>query len=128
MLFKDLMKKNKSENNKSTYECQIFEPGVDIFENQSEIILYADIPGIDKKNVNVTLENSLLKIDAKVDSDEYGNLKPLYTEYQIGHYHREFKIGESIDRDSIQASVENGVLTLKLKKSLESQPRRITVN
>ena len=128
MLFKDLMKKNRSENNKSTYESQIFEPGVDIFENPSEILLYADIPGIDKKNVNVTLENSLLKIEASVDSNEYSGLKPLYTEYQVGHYHREFKIGESVDRDSIQASVENGVLALRLKKSQEAQARRITVN
>ncbi len=132
MTLKELFKKDKKEvdtkEGEITYACRFYQPNVDILENDSEIVLYADIPGVNKEDVEVTVENNTLKLSAKIDPSEYRDLKPLYTEYGLGHFTREFKLGGKIDKDSIVANIDNGVLSLKLKKSQEVLPRRIEIH
>lgn len=58
---------------------------------------------------------------------EYEALEPVYAEYNVGHYARAFTLSDKIDQNGISAELEDGVLTLRLKKAKEAVPRRITI-
>lgn len=102
-------------------------PQVDIFEDKKEIILYLNVPGASKENVHVNIENKVLSIEADVRTDGYQNHRPLYAEYNVGHFFRKFKITDSIDTEKIKAVVESGVLILTLSKKEILQPKTIEV-
>jgi HSP20 family protein len=85
------------------------------------------LPGVDKKDLSVDLENDVLKIDARIDFSKYEGLDPLYTEYNVGHFSRAFTLSSKIDQQQIRAQLEDGVLTLTLKKSREAMPRKIAI-
>ena len=86
-----------------------------------------EVPGVDKKDLSVDLENDVLKIDARIDFSKYEGLDPLYTEYNVGHFSRAFTLSSKIDQQQIRAQLEDGVLTLTLKKSREAMPRKIAI-
>ena len=80
-------------------------------------MVLADVPGVAPETVNVHVEGDELTIEGRVPADEYKGLKPLYVEYGVGGFYRRFTLGETIDRNSINAQVRNGVL-----ESLEPLP------
>ena len=104
-----------------------FVPEVDIFESAEGLRLWADMPGVDEKDVQVTLQNGMLTIEGMVSMNPYRNLVPLYTEYNVGNYYRQFMVNEDIDPAKIQASIRNGVLEVSLPKAETARPRRIEV-
>ena len=105
-----------------------FIPAADIFETDGALTLLLEMPGVDRNNVNVQIENDVLRVEGRIDYAAYKEVEPVYTEYNIGHYTRSFTLSNKIDRDGITARVEDGVLTLTLPKAKEVQPRRIAVN
>ena len=86
-----------------------------------------EIPGVEKKDVDVALENDVLRVEGRIDFSKYEGLEPLYTEYNVGHFARAFTLPRKIDQQQIGAQVEDGVLTLTLRKAKEAQPRRIAI-
>ena len=86
-----------------------------------------EIPGVEKKDVAVNLENDVLRVEARVDFSKYVGLDPVYTEYNVGHYTRAFTLSSKINRDKIGAQLEDGVLTLTLSKANEAKPRQIAI-
>ncbi|MBF0362674.1 MAG: Hsp20/alpha crystallin family protein [Oligoflexia bacterium] len=120
-------KKELETTSEKTYSCKVYVPDTDIYENDKEIILEVDIPGVNKNDVKIQLENSVLSIEAKMRPQDYDKLNPLYSEYNIGHFYREFRIGEMVERDKIDASVNNGVLKLTLPKIEKLKPKQIAV-
>jgi HSP20 family molecular chaperone IbpA len=78
--------------------------------------------------MDVHLENDVLRVEGRVDFGNYEGLEPLYTEYNIGHFARAFTLSSKIDQQQISAKVEDGVLTLTLKKAREAMPRRINIS
>jgi len=68
-----------------------------------------------------------LSVEGRVKFDKYEGLEPVYTEYNIGPYHRSFQLSNTIDQSKISAEMRDGILTLVLPKSAEAKPRRITV-
>jgi HSP20 family protein len=66
-------------------------------------------------------------VEGEIDFGQYHGMEPVYTEYNVGHYARGFTLSSKIDRDSISAQLDDGVLTLTLPKVKESVPRRIAV-
>jgi HSP20 family molecular chaperone IbpA len=104
-----------------------FRPDVDIVEQKDAFVVVADLPGVDDRHVEVRLENGLLSIDAALASEPEASWTPLYAEYRLGGYHREFSLSEAIDADAIEARMSAGVLHLRLPKTSRHQPRRITV-
>ena len=105
---------------------RVFIPAVDIFETPQALVLVADMPGVAGDSVTLDLKENLLTIHGQVGPfPEKENL--LAQEYAIGDYYREFQVGELIDKDKIEASVKNGVLTLTLPKAEKAKPRRIEV-
>ena len=105
----------------------VFRPDIDILERSDGFLIYADLPGVDDRSVNVQLEEGTLTLEAQLATMPDAGWKPLHEEYQFGSYHREFRISEGIDRDGVSARMRNGVLELHLPKSAERQPRSIPV-
>jgi len=111
----------------STMPARLFQPQTDIFETSEALTLVLEMPGVDKGSVEVKVENDLLNIHGRVDFSKYDGLQPLYTEYNIGHFARSFTLSNKIDQQQINAKLEDGVLTLTLKKAKEAVPRKISV-
>ena len=105
---------------------RVFLPRVDIFETPQALVLVADMPGVSGDTVTLDLKDNLLTIFGQVGQpSEKESL--LSQEYSIGDYYREFQVGELIDKNKIEATVKDGVLTLTLPKAEEIKPRRIEV-
>jgi len=103
-------------------------PDVDICENNDSLWLWADMPGVDEKSIEVKLADGVLSIEGQVSLKEYDSLSPLYTEYNIGNFARRFTVSNDIDAEHIQARMANGVLTVELPKAARAKPRRIPVS
>ena len=103
-----------------------YSPRFDIWENDDEMILYGDLPGVMPEDLEVRFENPVLTIHGKV-SPRHNDIKFLQGEYGIGDFHRTFTIGEAIDTEKISAELKNGVVTVHLPKSEKVKPRRIEV-
>ena len=104
-----------------------FVPDVNIYEFDESLKLWADMPGVKEQDVNVTLKDGVLTIIGQVATDMYAGLRPLYTEYNVGNYHRQFSLNENIDESKIRAMLRNGVLELELPKKEKARPRQIEV-
>jgi HSP20 family protein len=102
-------------------------PDVNIYEFDESLKLWADMPGVKEKDVEVTLKDRVLTIIGKVDTDMYAGVRPMYTEYNVGNYYREFALNEDIEESKIRAALRNGVLELELPKKERAKPRRIEV-
>ena len=102
-------------------------PEVNIYEFDDSLKLWADMPGVKEKDVNVTLKDGVLTIVGQVATDMYAGLRPMYTEYNVGNYHREFVLNEDIDESKIRATLRNGVLEVELPKKEKARPRQIEV-
>jgi HSP20 family protein len=115
---------NKEE---KTIPGRYFVPQADIFETDDALTVIMEMPGVEKKNVSIALENDIVRVEGQIDFGQYQGMEPVYTEYNVGHYARGFTLSSKIDRDSISAQLDDGVLTLTLPKVKESVPRRIAV-
>ena len=102
-------------------------PDVNIYEFDDSLKLWADMPGVKEKDVNVTLKDGVLTVVGQVAADTYAGLRPMYTEYNVGNYHREFVLNEDIDESKIRATLRNGVLEVELPKKEKARPRQIEV-
>lgn len=110
-----------------TRSGKVFTPLVDIYENNDEMVVMADMPGVDEKTIDITLEQHVLTIEGQVKPYIPEGFNLSYWEYEIGDYRRSFTLTDTIDRDKIEASYKNGVLMLKLPKVEPAKPRKITV-
>ena len=103
-----------------------FTPRVDIFENDKELTLFAEVPGVRPEDVNLRYENGELLLHGRIQPRPE-NKTPLLQEYEDGDFYRAFTIHESIDAGRIAAECKNGVLTVHLPKVEAVRPRQITV-
>jgi HSP20 family protein len=97
---------------------RVYIPSVDIIEREDDILLIADMPGVDDKSLDITLEKDMLTIDGH-------SLR--VSEYGIGDYHRVFTLSDEIDKEKINATVRHGVLRLTLPKAEAVRSRKIPV-
>jgi HSP20 family protein len=111
----------------STRPGAVFRPDIDILENPDGYVVYADLPGVDDKSIDVRLDRGTLTLDARLTTRPETGWNPIHAEYRIGSYHREFRISEDIDTSGVSAKMKNGVLELVLPKSANRRPRAIQV-
>ena len=105
---------------------QFVTPEVNIYETKDGYVLKADLPGVNKAGLDITLEgNELTIIGHRTAGDP--SRSPLYRESLAADYRRVFELDPAIDTARINAQVEQGVLTLHLPKTEEVKPRKITV-
>jgi HSP20 family protein len=120
-------KRELEEKQESTIPARVFLPTADIYEDEDALSVVLEMPGVDKSNVEVSIEDGLLRVGGRLDFAKYQDLQPLYTEYNIGNYSRSFSLSDKIDQNKIAAEMKDGVLSLKLPKVKEAKPRTIQI-
>ena len=120
-------KREQEKREETTIPARVFLPTADIYETQDALTVILEMPGVEKGNVNVRVEDGLLHVEGRLDLSKYQGLQPLYTEYNVGHYARSFQLSSKIDQGKIEAALKDGVLSLTLPKVEEAKPRTINV-
>ena len=121
-------KREVEKKQESTIPTRAFLPITDIFETDQALSVILEMPGVDKDNVDISVENDTLTIQGRIDYSKYEGLQPVYTEYNIGHYVRTFQISGKIDQGQISAELRDGVMKLVLPKAEKAKPRKIKVS
>jgi len=104
-------------------------PAVDIYETENELVLKADIPDMNEKDLDIRVENNMLtirgerKFEQKVKEDNYLRIERTY-----GSFSRSFGLPNTVNTEGIKAEYKNGVLTVELPKRAESKPKQVKVN
>src|SRR6266699_3285273 len=104
-------------------------PAVDIYETEHELVVKADLPEVDPKDLDIRVENNILtirgerKFENKVNEENY-----LRVERSYGSFSRSFQLANSVNSEAIKADYQNGVLTLSIPKREEAKPTQIKVN
>jgi HSP20 family molecular chaperone IbpA len=106
---------------------RVFMPTADIYETNDALTVILEMPGVEKSNVDVRVEDDVLRVTGQLDLSKYKGLAPLYTEYNIGNYARNFRLSNKIDQNKIAAELKDGVLWLTLPKAEEAKPRTIEI-
>nr|WP_321402625.1 Hsp20/alpha crystallin family protein [uncultured Desulfobacter sp.] len=117
--------KTENKNVEKTRELRTATPSVDIYENENEILLYADMPGVHKEDVTVNIENGKLSISGVRRLDHQG--VSTWEEFVDIEYVRSFSIPQTINVEDVQAKLKDGVLTLHLPKSEAAKPRLVEI-
>ena len=123
-LFNDAFEGNTQESNLTTWA-----PAVDIFENEHDLSVKADLPGIDPKDLDIRVENNILTIrgERKFEKNqEQGDY--LRVERAYGSFSRSFALSNTVNTEAIKADYQNGLLTLLIPKREEAKPKQIKVN
>lgn len=100
-------------------------PAVDIYENENEILLHADIPGVTKEDISVNIDNGTLSLSGIRRFDSKGVFN--WEEFSDVEYIRSFSVPQSIDVEKVKAELKDGVLKLHLPKSEAAKPRTIQI-
>jgi HSP20 family molecular chaperone IbpA len=121
-------KREQETREESTVPLRTFVPNADIYENEDALTVILEMPGVEKGNVDVRVENDVLRVEGRLDLSKYQGLQPLHVEYNIGHYARSFQLSSKIDQGKIEASLRDGVLSLTLPKVAAARPRKISIS
>ena len=103
-------------------------PAVDIFEQEGNIVLRAELPGVDPKDVDIRLENNVLslrgerKVDSEIKRENYHRVERAY-----GSFSRSFTLPSVVDQAKIKADYKDGILSVVLPKREESKPKQISI-
>jgi HSP20 family protein len=115
---------NREESNLTTWA-----PAVDILETGHELLVKADLPDVDPKDLDIRVENNILtirgerKFQKQVNESNY-----LRVERSYGSFARSFSLANTVNSEAIKADYQNGVLTLNIPKREEAKPKQINVN
>ncbi|HEX9593985.1 MAG TPA: Hsp20/alpha crystallin family protein [bacterium] len=105
----------------------VFTPRADIFETGDAIVVIADMPGVNKNSLEITLEENILTVDGRVEPELLDGFTQAHREFKVGNYHRTFTLSDAVSRDGIVAVVKDGVLRLTLPKFGPTRARKIPV-
>ena len=110
-----------------TVPGRFYVPPADVWETEDALAVAMEVPGVAREAVTIELKDDVLRVEARVDASKYEGLEPVYTEYGVGHWARAFALPDGVDRERIEARLEDGVLTLTLPKAAGARPRRIAL-
>jgi HSP20 family protein len=116
---------NKQSTAEPTTNRPVVAPAVDIYENEHEYLVLADLPGVPHDGVQIRFENGELSLDARRQSEQADDY--IGNEIQLADYRRLFRIPETVDSEKIDAKLIHGVLHLVLPKASKARPRQISV-
>jgi HSP20 family protein len=114
-----------SDTSEFTREGIYFSPAVDIFDTAKELVMLADMPGVNSDNVEIDLSEDILTILGKIQTEDKG--QTILNEYRMGNYFRTFRLTEVVDSSKITASMADGVLKIILPKVEKAVPRKIQI-
>ncbi len=105
----------------------VFTPATDIYEKDEAVLVRCDMPGVDEKSLEVTLEDNVLTLTGSQRVAAPAKHDLVQVEYETGVFRRSFTIHQDIDNQHIKARIKNGVLDLHLPKAEQARPRKIAV-
>jgi HSP20 family protein len=123
-MFESTLKPNQDHSTLTTWA-----PAVDIYETENELVLKADLPDVDEKDIDVRVENNMLtirgerKFEQSLKEDNY-----LRVERAYGSFSRSFSLPNTVNTEAIRANYKNGVLKVELPKRAESKPKQVKIN
>jgi HSP20 family protein len=123
-LFGNVLERSAEESNLTSWA-----PAVDIYETEHELVVKADLPEVDPKDLDIRVENNILtirgerKFEKKVNEENY-----LRVERAYGSFSRSFSLANTVNSEAIKADYQNGALTLTIPKREEAKPKQIKVN
>jgi HSP20 family protein len=121
-------KREQESRDEATVPARVFVPTADIYETADALNVILEMPGVEKSNVDIQVNDGVLRVEGRLDLSKYQGLQPIHIEYNIGHYARTFQLSNKIDQDKIAAEMKDGVLSLLLPKAEEAKPRTIRVS
>jgi HSP20 family protein len=125
-LFQDTYGQGSTEENLTTSS---FVPPVDIYEDEHNITLKIEVPGIEQKDIDVRLENNTLTVRGERKFEKEEKEENFHrVERRYGSFFRAFTLPSTVDPDSVSADYDNGLLKIKLGKKAEARPKQIKVN
>ena len=110
----------------ATRNAAFFAPRVDILETDTELLLYADVPGARPDGIDLHYERGELILRGKVQPREDRGTR-IFAEYDVGDFHRVFQVQETIDASKIEAEFKNGVLIVHLPKQEAVKPKQVPI-
>ncbi len=119
------IKKRDEKNIEKTRQIYEISPAVDIYENENEILLHADMPGVVKQDISVNIDNGTLSLSGVRKLPVTGAVN--WEEFIDVEYVRSFSVPQSIDVERVEAELKDGVLKLHLPKSEAAKPRQIEI-
>ncbi|HEX7689830.1 MAG TPA: Hsp20/alpha crystallin family protein [Burkholderiaceae bacterium] len=102
-------------------------PAVDVLEDPHGITLLADMPGVARERLEVRLDGDTLAVEGAVDLDAPADMRALWAEVNVPRYRRTFRLSRELDPSRIEATLKDGVLSLRIPRQPQAQPRRIAV-
>ena len=127
-LFEDSLRGLRGSQWEEALEGTAWAPAVDILEKDNEVVLRADLPGLDPKDVEIQVQNGTLtlrgerKFESDVKEDNFRRVERVH-----GSFVRSFSLPQSVDPEKVEAEYKNGVLEVKLPKRPEAKPKQIKV-
>jgi len=124
-----LFRDNFGEGREEALTTSGFAPAVDVYEDEHNVTLKIEVPGIDEKDIDVRIENNVLTVhgERKFEKEEKEeNYRRI--ERQYGSFTRSFTLPNTVDSEKVNASYEKGVLKITLAKKAEAKPKQIKVN
>jgi len=124
-LFQDSMSSNHDE----ALTTGAFIPAVDIYEDEHNITLKVEVPGVDEKDIDVRVENNTLTVRGERKFEKEEKEENFHrVERRYGSFTRSFTLPNTVDTENVQANYEKGVLNIRLAKKAEAKPKQIKVN
>lgn len=102
-------------------------PMVDITEDENEIVLWVDLPGVSQKEVDIIINGDQLTLKGEKKLDQTNQRKYLRRERLVGPFSRTFQLNLPVETEEISAAYRNGVLEIHLPKPAESKPRKVSI-
>ena len=121
-------KREVGKKTEATTPARLFVPVTDILETPQALTVVLEMPGVDRNSIEASVENDVVTIEGRIDFAKYEGMRPVYTEYNVGHYARSFQISNRVDQAKISAEMKDGVVTLVLPKAEQAKQRKIQVS
>jgi len=124
---KDVTKPQTDETPETRNVGRAMRPPVDIFEDETGITLLADMPGVSKERLEIQVDKDTLSIRGEIDISMPEGMEAIYGDIRSTLYERGFALSGEMDTEKIEAGLRDGVLSLRIPKRVELQPRKIKV-
>jgi HSP20 family protein len=119
---------NDLSNDMETASRHCLQPRADLERNANDFRLYVELPGVSRDDVQVEVEDGVLKISGEKKNHAADNLEEISRERCFGKFSRAFRLGREIDSDNIRVEFNDGLLQVLLPRTSENQKRSITIN
>jgi HSP20 family protein len=118
---------NELQTNDATARRMVFQPRTDVVETEGAYEITADMPGVDRDAVEVTVDGGVLSVKGRQSDWSVPGQELAYAEFLTGDYRRDLALPEQVDAERIEATLKDGVLRLTLPKRAPAQTKRIAV-